>query len=168
MRKYIIGGLVGLAIGLSATAYADDIENLIGQKIQGQTAVYLDGSKLDTAIIVDGRSYAPTRKIAEASGNKVTFNEGGIYLETQETPETPVVITDPTPVRTDSSEPSKEDKLNALNTRIDIANVQIQSLKISLTQSSSPEVSAKLQASLTAKEQELADLEQQKAELEAQ
>jgi len=89
MRKYIIGTVFGLVLGLSATAYADDIQSFIGQKIQGQTAVYLDGNKLDTAIIVDGKSYTPTRRIAESSGKKVSFKEGGIYLETPKV-ETPV------------------------------------------------------------------------------
>ncbi len=100
MRKYIIGGIVGLVLGLSATAYADDVQNLVGQKIQGQTAVFLDGERLDTAIIVDGKSYAPTRRVAEASGKNVTFNEGGIYLESQES--TPAV--EQTPTSTPTSE----------------------------------------------------------------
>jgi len=93
MRKYIIGTIFGLVLGLSATAYADNIQNLIGQKIQGQTAVYLDGTKLDTAIIVDGKSYTPTRKLAESAGKKVSFIEGGIYLETPKN-EVPEIIDD--------------------------------------------------------------------------
>ncbi|WP_339297567.1 hypothetical protein MKY92_21675 [Paenibacillus sp. FSL R5-0623] len=59
----IAGFLAGAVFLLSATAFANDIKSLVGKKIQGEAVVELNGQALDTAIIVDGKSYAPVRAI---------------------------------------------------------------------------------------------------------
>lgn len=81
MKKYIAGFLAGAVFVLSATAFADDIQSLIGKKIQGETVVELNGQALDTAIIVDGKSYAPVRTIGEAAGYGVSMQNKKIILE---------------------------------------------------------------------------------------
>lgn len=185
MRKYIIGTIFGLVLGLSATAYADDLQTLIGQTIDGQTPVYLDGVKLDDAIIVDNKSYTPTRKVVEATGKEVTFKDGGIYLETPESTATattletttppdnePVVETPVTPTKT----------LDQVNSEISRVKVQVLGFKQGIAgkeqlikdnpdlpniafQKSQLEI---YKTGLANAEAELAVLETQKAELEAQ
>lgn len=83
MKKYIIGFIAGAVFATAGAVYADDVV-LIGKKIEGQTTVYKDGVRLDSAIIVDGKSYAPTRAIGEAAGYEVSFDEGEIHLNTSE------------------------------------------------------------------------------------
>ena len=77
----LIGMVVGAALSFSASVYGAEAL-LIGKQVQGQTTLYDNGMALDIAIIVDGKSYAPVRSIAESSGKKVSFEEGGIYLDT--------------------------------------------------------------------------------------
>lgn len=164
MRKYIIGGIVGLALGISANAYADDLQSLVGMKVEGQTAIYMDGEPLDTAIIVDGTSYAPARKMAEASGNDVEFKEDGIYLESKE----PVELTIP-------------QQIAKIDLDIQFANNEIARLN-SVIERNTPNLSSKYteyktvaqsnidkaNGAIKAQQSKIADLQAKKAELEAQ
>lgn len=176
MRRYIIGAIVGLIIGLSATAYADDLENLVGAKVDGQTAVYLDGKRLDTAIIIDGKSYAPTRKIAEASGKGVSFQDGGIYLESQET----TVIPEETPAEPSTpaenpTPPVKTYSIEAINSEIKTLNMMKKSCEgsIEIAKSDKSLDDAQRQQTISNLEQKLTEIQteldtwlQRKAELE--
>ncbi|OMF00297.1 hypothetical protein BK124_11620 [Paenibacillus amylolyticus] len=81
MKKYVAGFLAGALFTLAGAAFADDIQSLIGKKIQGETVVELNGQALDTAIIVDGKSYAPVRTIGEAAGYGVSMQNKKIILE---------------------------------------------------------------------------------------
>ncbi|MEO2261171.1 hypothetical protein ABGV43_30135 [Paenibacillus amylolyticus] len=81
MKKYVAGFLAGAVFVLSASAFADDIQSLIGKKIQGEAVVELNGQALDTAIIVDGKSYAPVRVIGEAAGYDVSMQNKKIILD---------------------------------------------------------------------------------------
>ncbi|MGN7309101.1 hypothetical protein ACTHQ2_24470, partial [Bacillus subtilis] len=81
MKKYIAGFLAGAVFVLSASAFADDIQSLVGKKIQGEAVVELNGQALDTAIIVDGKSYAPVRVIGEAAGYDVSMQNKKIILD---------------------------------------------------------------------------------------
>jgi valyl-tRNA synthetase len=80
MKKYVAGFLVGALFTVSATAFADEIKTMVGKKIQGEMVVELNGQALDTAIIVDGKSYAPTRSIGEAAGFEVNMKDKKIIL----------------------------------------------------------------------------------------
>lgn len=80
MKKYVAGFLAGAVFVLSASAFADDIKSLVGKKIQGEAVVELNGQALDTAIIVDGKSYAPVRVIGEAAGYDVSMQNKKIIL----------------------------------------------------------------------------------------
>lgn len=46
MKKYVAGFLAGAVFVLSASAFADDIQSLIGKKIQGEAVVELNGQAL--------------------------------------------------------------------------------------------------------------------------
>ncbi|WP_433581378.1 hypothetical protein [Paenibacillus amylolyticus] len=81
MKKYVAGFLAGAVFVLSASAFADDIQSLIGKKIQGEAVMELNGEALDTAIIVDGKSYASVRVIGEAAGYDVSMQNKKIILD---------------------------------------------------------------------------------------
>lgn len=92
MKKYVAGFLAGALFTLSAAAFASDIPSLVGKKIQGQTVVKVNGEELDTAIIVDGKSYSPTRSIGEAAGFDVSMQDKEIILDKKAT-STPSAVT---------------------------------------------------------------------------
>lgn len=89
MKKYIAGFLAGALFTIAGAAFADDIQSLIGKKIQGEAVVELNGQALDTAIIVDGKSYAPVRAIGEAAGYDVSMQNKKIILGEKATATTP-------------------------------------------------------------------------------
>lgn len=80
MKKFIVGFLCGALIFSAGLVAADGI-SLIGKKIQSEAVATLDGEQIDTAIIVDGKSYAPVRSVAEATGLTVGFEKGKVKLE---------------------------------------------------------------------------------------
>jgi len=82
MRKYIIGFVAGILIATVSSVGANTL-SLVGKKIQSEASVTLDGKEIDTAIIVDGKSYAPIRSVAEATGLKAGYSKGVVKLETQ-------------------------------------------------------------------------------------
>ncbi|WP_339259604.1 hypothetical protein MKZ12_07325 [Paenibacillus sp. FSL R5-0713] len=90
MKKYVAGFLAGALFTLAGAAFADDIQSLIGKKIQGEAVVELNGQALDTAIIVDGKSYAPVRVIGEAAGYDVSMQNKKIILD-EKTSSSPTV-----------------------------------------------------------------------------
>lgn len=72
MKKIFFGLIIGLVIGASSSVFADGI---IGKKIQNTYDVIVNGKKLDEkAIVVDGTSYLPVRKIGEVTGFSVKFD----------------------------------------------------------------------------------------------
>lgn len=89
MKKYIAGFLAGALFTIAGAAFADDIQTLIGKKIQGEAVVELNGQALDNAIIVDGKSYAPVRSIGEAAGYEVSMQNKKITLGQKEATTTP-------------------------------------------------------------------------------
>jgi hypothetical protein len=72
MKRVVIAFVAGALLMVSGQAMADSISR-IGKKVGGEAAVYLNGKQLSDAIIVDDKSYAPVRDIAEAFGADVGF-----------------------------------------------------------------------------------------------
>lgn len=86
MKKFIMGLIVGLALSLAVTAYAEDIKSLVGKQVDGQAAVVLDGEELSVqAVIIEGTSYAPIRAVGEAVGKEVDWKEGKVVMENKQT-----------------------------------------------------------------------------------
>ncbi|WP_138756539.1 hypothetical protein [Paenibacillus sinopodophylli] len=86
MKKvyYVITGIVvGVVLSVGTSAYATEISALVGKKIQSEWTVTLDGTQIDNAIIVDGKSYAPVRSISEAVGLEVGFQGKNVILNTK-------------------------------------------------------------------------------------
>jgi peptidoglycan hydrolase CwlO-like protein len=80
---FLLGLVIGAAVVLSSTALADStIKNLIGQTIQGQFPVTVDGAQLSNpAIVTDGTSFLPVREFGELVGYNVSFDpEGKVIL----------------------------------------------------------------------------------------
>jgi hypothetical protein len=78
MRKYIVGMVFGLILGLSVTAYG---AGTIGKAVDTLYPVFINGQKATMdAISIEGVSYLPTRFIAESVGYTVEFKDGQIYL----------------------------------------------------------------------------------------
>lgn len=73
--KKKISFLVILTVVLLATQVSADTISQIGKKVAGESSVYLNGNKIQSAIIVDDSSYAPIRAIAEALGVEVAFEK---------------------------------------------------------------------------------------------
>jgi cobalamin biosynthesis protein CbiG len=86
MRKYIVGFLVGAIFTLSTSVFADDIQSLIGRKVQAESTVSVDGQKL-TTIVVEGKNYAPVRSLGEAAGYTVTVDGKDVIMSTSEVKE---------------------------------------------------------------------------------
>lgn len=79
MKRFLMGLLVGLCIGLPVSVMAD---SLVGKKIETEVAVKLDGEYLEVnAIGLEGRTYAPVRALAEALGKDVDW-DGEVIITT--------------------------------------------------------------------------------------
>ena len=83
MRNMIIGIIIGALLVVGGTAFAEELQSMVGESIQGEFNVSIEGSSLDTpAIVVDGTSFLPVRALGEAIGYEVSFDpEGDIRLE---------------------------------------------------------------------------------------
>ena len=67
MRKYLIGFLIGIALMISTSTFADSIKSLIGLTIQGEYPVTVNGKVLSAkAEVINGSSYLPVRVLSDA------------------------------------------------------------------------------------------------------
>ncbi|WP_199925475.1 hypothetical protein [Paenibacillus bouchesdurhonensis] len=81
MKKYFAAFLAGALFTLSATAFADGVINLVGQKVQAVNEVSIkNGETVGAGIIVDGKTYAPVRSIGEAAGFTVELEGKDVIL----------------------------------------------------------------------------------------
>lgn len=80
MKKYAVGFLAGVFLTFSVSAYADDIKNLVGQKVQGTVSVNVNGTQVADGVIIQGSSYAPVRSLTEAAGLDVNYEKGVVTV----------------------------------------------------------------------------------------
>lgn len=79
MRKYLIAvGVVALLVG--GTVVAADTASMVGKRVQSVASVTINGEQLSSAVIIDGKSYAPVRDIVEAVGADVTWSKGEVKI----------------------------------------------------------------------------------------
>jgi len=90
MKKQVAGFVAGAIFTLSATAFADDIQNLIGKTVQAQYMVEINGQTLNT-VVVEGKNYAPVRSIGEAAGYEVINDGKNVILKEGEKLDTAAV-----------------------------------------------------------------------------
>jgi hypothetical protein len=79
MKKYLAGFLIGALLTMTTSAFADDISNLVGKKVQAESAVQVGGKTIET-VVVEGKNYAPVRDIGEAAGYTVTVDNKKVIL----------------------------------------------------------------------------------------
>lgn len=181
MKKIVAGFLAGALFTIGAGAFADEIQSLVGKKIQGETAVLVNGKSIDKAIVVEGKSYAPVRSIGEAAGMKVQYGNEGIVLSDESTKEIKPdpVTTEPI---TETKEPKKINKetpltLDQLNnaikenqSQIEILNASIKNQQVLIDSGKDIEINKQLLESYennkADREKNIEKFEKQKAELE--
>ncbi|MEK3875175.1 hypothetical protein [Paenibacillus sp. FSL M7-0420] len=171
MKKYIVGFLVGAIFTVSTTAFADDIKSLVGKAIQGEAPVIVDGQQLDTAIIVDGKSYAPVRVIGEAAGYSVSVDGKKVILKsevkdtmktTSENLDKPRTLEDVMTVITRTQE-----KIERYKEAIQLYELNVSASKTEEARANNQQMLDSYKKQLAEAEQKLVDLEKQKAELES-
>lgn len=71
----MLGIIIGAALAITSSVYANDIKSLVGAAIQGEFPVKVDGKELSKkALVIDGTSYVPLRVFGEAIGYESTFD----------------------------------------------------------------------------------------------
>ncbi|MFL1672440.1 hypothetical protein [Paenibacillus dendritiformis] len=85
--KFIsIGLVIGVFGTVATTSIAAQLPSLVGKKVQAEYAINVDGEKLDTkAIVVDGVSHLPVRKVSEIYGGDISVKNKVITLNTLNT-----------------------------------------------------------------------------------
>ena len=75
MKKFLIGFLVGCLLMMTTPVLADSILESI-DVVMNSVEVQVDGEKLEVnTILHDGSTYLPMRKVAEAVGKDVEWNQ---------------------------------------------------------------------------------------------
>jgi hypothetical protein len=166
MKKFIAGLIIGIGVSFALAAHAE-VKNFVGEVIQGQFPVKVDGQTIENpGIVIDGTSYLPTRTIAELAGFDVKFDADlGIELTKK---------VELQPVQQPVSEAVDVDYIKS---EIEKINNQIRGLKLTISIETS-NVNSPLVTNEEGKEQSrnnikelearVAELEAQKAALEAQ
>lgn len=72
MRKFVAGFVVAAVLLFTSQSFASTL-SLVGKKVGSEAELYLDGKRMSDVIIVDGKSYAPVREIAENVGRSVYY-----------------------------------------------------------------------------------------------
>lgn len=170
MRKYIIGMLFGIALTIGVGAHAE-VSSLVGRVIEGVFPVTYNAAPIGEALVLDGTTYLPVRKLGEAMGLNVSFDADlGVSLTKSVTETTydvpqevkPVVTT---PSNTDPVKPVLT--IEQLDEKIRFAKSNVRSMQMSLeNRPTTDPVYQTFKDRLARYETELADLERQKAELQ--
>jgi|SRR5690606_9993931 len=80
MKKLIIGICAVVALTtLGATSYGS-VASLVGKKVQSEALVIVNGAELGNAIIIDGVSYLPVRKVSESLGVDVSYEDKKVIV----------------------------------------------------------------------------------------
>ncbi|WP_020615730.1 hypothetical protein [Paenibacillus daejeonensis] len=175
----LTGAFIGAAVMLTTSVYGADIAALVGKKVQGETEIVVAGIPVEKAIIIDGKSYAPVRSIAEMGGFEVDFVDKKILMNQKDDGESassnngaPDSVTDDSNVAVANELDELNQKISDKRKEVDIVweqAAQIQHDAIRNQTNPTPEKVAeynKLKAEHEKLSAELAELEAQKAELE--
>ena len=87
MKKFIMGAIVGASLMLAGTVFADEIQSMVGKKVEGSFPLYVNGERASKdVLVIEGTSYGPVRLIAEMLGYDVSFIDSEVIL-TKKNPE---------------------------------------------------------------------------------
>jgi hypothetical protein len=90
MKKwgYLLSGVVlGAALMVSSSAFADQIKTLIGKSVAGEYTVTVDGKTLsEKAIVVDNKAHVPLRAVSDSLGARIKVEGKTIEVITASSP----------------------------------------------------------------------------------
>ncbi|WP_059049990.1 hypothetical protein [Paenibacillus senegalimassiliensis] len=169
--NYIAFFVAGIVFATSTTAFADNVLNLVGSKVQAVNNISLkDGSEIGKGIIVNDTTYAPVRAVTEAAGFSVELEGKDVVLNKTDE------------LTKESIDPKKATpSLDNINRAIEIAQKNITVYQKSILQSEEvlgdpkyENIQESLKTSiesdkekLKATQERLKELEDQKAKLES-
>lgn len=81
-RKYVTGIIIGAVLMYSGQAFA---ATLFGSTVDAVIQVEVDGQSMGQAPVIDGVSYLPVRKFGTKAGYDVAFGEGKATLTSEAT-----------------------------------------------------------------------------------
>ncbi|WP_195571504.1 hypothetical protein [Paenibacillus sp. 1001270B_150601_E10] len=85
MKKWIMIGLCVAVLGGGTAVWASS-SSLVGKKVEKMVSLYIGSTKVNTdAIIIDGVTYAPVRKVGEMTGLQVSYEDGAVKLNRKDT-----------------------------------------------------------------------------------
>jgi len=88
MRKYAIGFFIGIFVASAFPVYGA-VTSLVGQKVQTEYPVVVNGKQLETkAISINGVSYTPNRAFSDATGSQISFENKTVVITTMVDPVT--------------------------------------------------------------------------------
>jgi len=162
MRKYLIGALFGFLLAFPFTVFADEIASLVGEKVQAENVVVVNGKELSVrAVNIKGTTYSPNRAIADALGLNIKFEDQKVKFESKKE------ITDAL-IEEGGTSLEKSEQIEKINRTIQSRYEDIERmenlLKISVP---SEKITKEFEEAISAIRQEIAELEDEKAALEA-
>jgi hypothetical protein len=86
MKKAIIWFLAGALLMMGGQAAADSI-SFTGKKVAKETKLRVNGKEVGAVLIIDNRSFAEVRGVANALGMGVSFGSTGVDLNTMDDPD---------------------------------------------------------------------------------
>jgi Mg2+ and Co2+ transporter CorA len=87
MKKTIFGIIIGLFIGITGSAYAEEVTSYIGKTIKGQFPVIINGVELEKpGLVLEGTTFVPIRLVADALGQNISFIDSTVILTPKESP----------------------------------------------------------------------------------
>lgn len=96
MKKWtylLCGILIGAIVSTSTSVAAAQIKSLIGQKVTGELSIVVNGKELDDkGVVVNGRTNAPVRAIAEAIGGDLTLSKDTVTITTSSSTNTVISL----------------------------------------------------------------------------
>lgn len=164
-----LGTLIGIALTAAGGAYAAS-SGLIGKKITGEVAIVLNGQQVaERGSVAEGTTLLPVRSMAELFGVTTEYKDGKVYLTKEEGDSRMTDTQNHTPTHTDNTgaqEPegpqTQKPDQSVIQKDINNLNKTIEVFKYSLE---NDPLSKEGKENVTKSIQEL---EQQKADLEAQ
>ncbi|MNJ53781.1 hypothetical protein D3C77_491890 [compost metagenome] len=101
MKKWAslaVAFILGVVVASSSGTVLAKVQSLVGQKVTGELKVIVNGKELaDKGAVVNGRTNAPVRAIADAIGGEVVLSEDTVNITTSNV-ETPVSQQNQNPV----------------------------------------------------------------------
>lgn len=185
VKKLLIGIMIGLIMSVPVTAFADEIQSMIGKVVEGTFPLKIDGQRAERdVLVIDGTSYIPVRAASELFGYDVLFNPEGEVVLQKKGASARQVNPQLKELNAEIKETSRkieelygekhglQELYDWLQKSAKLENTTVEELEkgrvLPITTKQYQEGVQRIDSELNTLQQQLAELEQQKAELEAQ